>query len=79
VFWPSDPATKKMVYFNQAFAQMWGRDPKDLDDRFETWFDGIHEDDRARVSAAFNANGHASTYDTEYRVVRPDGSMCWLR
>lgn len=79
VFWISDPTNRKLVYVSQTFADIWGRSLKDLHDHFETWIDAIHDDDRARVAKDFFENAPAGTYDTEYRVVRPDGSIRWIR
>jgi PAS domain S-box-containing protein len=42
----------------------------------------IHEDDRPRVEALVKAaldTGSVGRYDAEYRIVRPDGSVRWLK
>ena len=79
VFWISDPSNHKLVYVSQTFADIWGRNPQDLYDHFETWIEAIHEDDRARVAKDFFENILAGTYDAEYRIMRPDGSIRWIR
>jgi PAS domain S-box-containing protein len=48
---------------------------------FVNWFEAVHPDDRARVGLAYEdlrAPGRPGL-EIEYRVVRPDGSVCWLR
>ena len=79
VFWISDPSNRKLVYVSQAFANIWGRNPQALYDHFETWLDAIHEDDRARVAKTFFENIFLGTYDVEYRIMRPNGSIRWIR
>ncbi len=39
----------------------------------------LHRDDKERVQRAIDAAVHSSaTYECEYRVVRPDGSVVWI-
>ncbi|OQW30021.1 MAG: hypothetical protein A4E19_10700 [Nitrospira sp. SG-bin1] len=78
VFWISDPSSKTLLYVSQTFADIWGRHPRELYDHFGLWMDAIHEDDRPRVAAGFIERIYAGTYDMEYRVVRPDGSIRWI-
>ena len=78
VFWISDPRNHKLIFVSQAFADIWGRNPNDLYEHFETWLDAIHDDDRARVAKDFFGNVLTRTYDVEYRVRRPDGSIRWI-
>ena len=41
------------------------------------WLDALHPDDRARAEAYVNrvVSGELPSYDTEYRILRPDGSI----
>jgi len=41
-------------------------------------FRALHEDDRPRVEAMLEAALVAGTYEGEYRLVRPDGSIVWV-
>jgi PAS domain S-box-containing protein len=38
----------------------------------------VHEQDKSRVESAAAAALESGTYETEYRVVRPDGSIVWI-
>jgi PAS domain S-box-containing protein len=38
----------------------------------------VHEEDRSRVESAAAAALETGTYETEYRVVRPDGRVVWI-
>jgi PAS domain S-box-containing protein len=78
VFWVSDPAYSRMYYVSPGYEAMWGRDPGELYRDPMTFLDSIHPDDRARVLAAIPGMA-TGDYDVQYRIVRPDGTLRWLR
>ena len=44
------------------------------------WLELVHPDDRARVVADWERTRDAgATWDNEYRMVRPDGNVIWVR
>jgi signal transduction histidine kinase len=43
-----------------------------------SWLDAVHPEDRDRVFAAFEKQSQEE-FDQEYRIVRPDGSIRWIR
>ena len=47
-------------------------------ERPHSFFDAIHPDDRPRVLASIQANSDIP-YELEYRIVRPDCSVRWIR
>ncbi|MDB5367992.1 MAG: signal transduction histidine kinase [Rhodospirillales bacterium] len=79
VVWVSDPSIPSVLYVSPGYANLWGRPKEELEQRFESWIDNIHPDDRSRVRRAFAENIDDGTYDEMYRVVRPDGSERWVR
>jgi PAS domain S-box-containing protein len=78
VFWTTDPAKNQMVYVSPAYETIWGRSCASLYAQPRDWLDAIHPDDRERVRVAAVANQAAGTYDEQYRIVRPDGSVRWI-
>jgi PAS domain S-box-containing protein len=62
-----------------VFKEIFGRDPQ-APFSHDDLLAAVHPDDRNRVEAA---KAHAITtgteYDTEYRVVRPDGATGWVQ
>ena len=78
VFWVTDPAKSQVEYVSPAFERLWGEAPRTLYASPGTWLQGIHPDDRPRVSAATLTKQLRGDYDEEYRVVRPDGSVRWV-
>jgi PAS domain S-box-containing protein len=54
-------------------AERWGADPK-------LWIEQIHPEDRARVlEASDRADRSGEPFRIEYRHVKPDGSVIWVR
>lgn len=66
----SDPNMARLFFGNEALAEAPGADYRDR----------LHKDDAANVIAQIEATvrGENKSFDVEYRVVRPDGSMRWV-
>jgi two-component system, cell cycle sensor histidine kinase and response regulator CckA len=79
VFWMSDPQAKQMLYVSPAFEHIWGSSCESLYANSLTWIEAIHPDDRQRIQTIFFEHSLTGKYDEEYRVVRPDGSIRWIR
>lgn len=78
VFWMSDPQTNEIVYVSPAYEEIWGRTVESLKRDPSSFMDAVHPDDRERVKAAVDHQAKG-IYDQEYRIVRPDGSLRWIR
>lgn len=70
--------THETLYISPAYEQIWGRSCEGLYGHPESWLEAIHPEDRQRVLDAFGELP-GGEYDVEYRVVRPDGSVRWVR
>jgi PAS domain S-box-containing protein len=79
VFWISDPKQEQLIYVSPAYEKIWGRDCQSLYANFTEWIEAIHPEDRERVRTVFYEHALIGGYDVEYRVVRPDGTMRWIR
>jgi PAS domain S-box-containing protein len=78
VVWMHDLVKDQMVYISPAYERIWGRSSTHLYSRPRSFMEAIHPDDQARIVAAF-AKQALGQYDEEYRIVRPDGSIRWIR
>jgi PAS domain S-box-containing protein len=76
VFWVASPAMDEVLYASPAYENVWGRSRKDLRSLSQTFMQTIHVEDRRRVAAAMQRRPE---FEVEYRVVRPDGTMRWVR
>jgi PAS domain S-box-containing protein len=80
VFWVRDIEADKMVYVSPAYETIWGRSCALLYQQPRSFLDAVHEQDYARVLAAVSRqNGENEWFNEEYRIVRPDGSVRWVR
>ena len=79
VFWLTDPSKNQMLYVSPAYETIWGRSCAELYASPRLWLDAIHPHDRARVQEAAQTKQVTGDYDEEYRIVRPDGALRWIR
>jgi PAS domain S-box-containing protein len=78
IFWVTDTLKTEVEYVSPGFERVWGRTCKALRGSPGTWLEGIHHEDRERVTRAMLNKQIRGEYDEEYRVVRPDGSIRWV-
>jgi PAS domain S-box-containing protein len=79
VFWMSEPKAARLLYVSPAYERIWGRSCESLYGNFMEWLEAIHPEDRQRVQSVFFEQALWGNYDEEYRIVRPDGSLRWIR
>ena len=79
LIWIVDPRTSKLLYMNSAYERIWGRPAAPLYEDLTHWLDGVHPEDKRRVAEAAQHVDPSGMYQTEYRVVRPDGRLVWIR
>jgi two-component system, cell cycle sensor histidine kinase and response regulator CckA len=79
VFWMSEPTAMQMLYVSPAYERIWGRSGDRLYTNFMDWIEAIHPDDRQRVQTSYFDRSLLGKYDEEYRVIRPDQSIRWIR
>ena len=75
----SDPDSKRILYLSPVHAEIWRRPLKELYGNESSWIESIHPDDRARVLKAALEGQSDGTYDEQYRILRPDGEIRWIR
>jgi PAS domain S-box-containing protein len=81
-FWirDPDPATAgRMVYVSPAYEKIWGRSCKELYQSPHAWLEAIHPEDREAVADAMVTKQVTGEYNQEYRILRPDGTLRWIR
>ncbi|MFB2923637.1 PAS domain S-box protein [Aerosakkonema funiforme] len=81
VFWICTADARQILYISPAYEKIWGRTCQSLYEEPLSWIDGIHPDDRELVVRRLNERMNAwdeSRHSYEFRIVRPDGSICWI-
>ncbi|NJK65943.1 MAG: response regulator [Microcoleus sp. CSU_2_2] len=79
VFWMSDPTRLQILYVSPAYNRIWGRSSESLYTNFMEWIEAIVPEDRQRIQTKFFEQSLLGNYDEEYRIMRPDGSIRWIR
>ncbi|MEZ2320072.1 MAG: PAS domain S-box protein [Microcoleus sp.] len=79
VFWLADPQLGRAIYISSGYEKIWGRAAEPLYENFLGWLEAVHPDDREYVSREFMQLLSTDHYEVDYRIVRPDGSVRWIR
>jgi two-component system, cell cycle sensor histidine kinase and response regulator CckA len=79
VFWMVDLKTNTVLYVSPGYATIWGRSCESLYASANSWDESIHELDRERIVTAAKRRVGLQEFDESYRIVRPDGTMRWVR
>jgi PAS domain S-box-containing protein len=75
----SNPEKNQILYVSPAYEEIWGRSCASLYASRQSWLDAIHPEDRERVRTASLTKQVAGDYCEENRIVRPDGTVRWIR
>ncbi|NEO93994.1 MAG: PAS domain S-box protein, partial [Moorea sp. SIO3G5] len=91
VVWSVRPQTSRLLYLNSAVDNLYGYSISDFLANSNLWLEVIHPEDRERVQQKrnfFNNNSLPLSpqsllaidgIDLEYRIVRSDGQVRWIR
>ena len=77
--WEWDVHANRVTWSAELY-RIYGTEPDTFEPTFETYVERVHPDDRERVAAAVQeALASRSAFAFEERIVRPDGSVRYLR
>ena len=77
--WDRDARTDAHVW-NDEFYRIFGYEVGEIEASHAAWARRVHPDDRAAAEAVVeNADREHTDYVNEFRVIRPDGSVRWVR
>ena len=79
IFWVADLGHTRILYVSPGYDQIWGRSSQSLYEQPRSWIESIHADDRPAVIENLEQRRRGVFNDLEFRIVRPDGSMRWIR
>jgi diguanylate cyclase (GGDEF)-like protein/PAS domain S-box-containing protein len=79
VFWIRDLDQDRMAFVSPAYQEVFGLDPADLYDRPSSFLDVVHPEDREDVQRDMLAQARGTAFEREYRIIRPDGALRWIR
>jgi PAS domain S-box-containing protein len=78
VFFILAPDPIRFLYMSPAYDQVMGKSRQEVYGRPTAWIDSVHPEDRERVGGVFMQCVQGASVETEYRIVRPDGSVRWI-
>ena len=67
------------IYISSRYEEIWGRTCGSLLESVRAWFDAIHPQDADRMLEIALSVHKTGGYDEEYRIIRPDGTVRWIR
>lgn len=77
--WMADVETQRIIYVSPAFEDIWQRSCASLCENPCAFLEGLHADDLDRVSGEIQtAIAATQPFKLECRVIRPEGTMCWV-
>mgnify|MGYP001770882059 CR=1 FL=1 len=79
VFWMTEIQSQQVLYVSPAYEEIWQSSCESVYDNFSIWLDAIHPDDRQHVEIALTEQLKIGQSDVKYRIIRPDGSIRWIR
>jgi PAS domain S-box-containing protein len=79
VFWIATLPLDKVIYISPAYEEIWGRSRDSLYRNPRSWMDSTHPEDLPRVRAAAEGMARGRPLDVEYRIIRQDGTLRWIR
>lgn len=79
VVWSTSLNFDRVLYLNRAAEEIYGRPVSDFFDNPHLWLEVIHPEDYPRIRETSRSLVEQGGIDVEYRILRPDGEVRWLR
>jgi PAS domain S-box-containing protein len=77
-FWLFDPASDRIIYISPSYEKISFSSADKVYGHPAAFLDVIHPGDRARILGSLPKRV-LGTYDEEFRILRPDGTIRWIR
>lgn len=74
-----DYRNNAFLYISPAYEKIFNSDPNVLYNNPQDFFKYVHPDDRLRLNNALKLENLGESFDIDYRIIRPDGTLRWLR
>ncbi len=79
ILWIFDAVTGRTIYVNRAYEKIFQKSCAGAYESPGVWLDAVHPEDRSRVADEVTGARRTGGLDHEFRIVRPDGSIRWIR
>lgn len=78
VFWLRSNQDHQLLYISPSYETMWGRSVESLHANPDDWWQAMHPEDQITILPLIQTQQNQA-WDAEYRIIRPDGSLRWIR
>lgn len=78
VVWARDLGDHSLIFMNEAAERVYGRPVAQFFEQPQLFLEVVHPEDRPAVRAAEAEFAPDRSWDLEYRILRPDGSVRWI-
>lgn len=79
VFWVADSSFDRVHYISSTLERLWGCAPQRVYEDPAVLLEFVHSDDHERFLTGRLAIRDGESFDMEYRIVRTDGEVRWMR
>ncbi len=79
VFFLLDAKTGATLYVSPAYSRIWQRSVDHVYGNPQAWVEAVHPEDRAAVIEVNSSVGGPGSFGHEFRIVRPDGTLRWIK
>lgn len=77
-FWLIDWSSKRILYVSPAYEKIWGRNPGEFYNA-DLWIGAVVDEDKEKVALSFSKMTDNNGMMVEFRILRNDGSIKWIR
>jgi PAS domain S-box-containing protein len=78
VLWMESVDKNQLLYVSPMYETVWGRSCESLLQKPGTFLDSVYPEDRERLRLHLGKQRRGEFSETEYRILRPDGSIRWI-
>ncbi len=78
VFWMCSVGATELLYVSPSFETVWGRPRRLPHTTIQSWVGTLHPEDRDRVTASLVGLTNGGTFNEDYRILWPDGTVRWI-
>ena len=79
IFWLSAPDKSQFFYVSPAYEEIWGQTCESLYQNPRSFLTHIEPADHETINQHLSKQARGEYTEVEYRIVRPDGSIRWVR
>jgi PAS domain S-box-containing protein len=80
VVWSIDMSSvMKIIYLSPAVKKVYGREFEEFKNNSNLWIQCIHPEDRSTMADSYLQLKSNDNFDSERRIILPDGSIRWVR